>query len=90
MFLLLEKQVTDEKEFFFFQVENELICLAAFDRDFSLKFAVMSDSKFICGLLALEHKKRVAGLRKIGWQLKPRMPIKSKITSLVKNTLLSP
>lgn len=55
------------KRNFFFQVENELIYLAAFDRDFNFKFAVMSDSKFICGLLALEHKKRIAGLRKIGW-----------------------
>lgn len=78
------------KRNFFFQVENELIYLAAFDRDFNFKFAVMSDSKFICGLLALEHKKRIAGLRKIGWQLKPRMPIKSKITSLVRKTLFSP
>lgn len=68
-----------------FQVENVPIYLAVLDIDIcgvwhlasDLRFAVMLDGKFICGLLALIDKRSIAGLEERGKQLKPRMPIKS-------------
>lgn len=83
--------------FFFFQVGNVRTYLAVLDIDIcgvwhlalDLRFAVMLDGKFICGLLALKHKSSIAGLEKIGKQLKPRMPIKSKRTSLERNKFIS-
>lgn len=70
----------------FFHVENVYIYLAVADIDIcgvwhlapGLRFVVILDGKFICGLFASKHKSSFTGLEKMGKQLKLRMPRKSK------------
>ena len=83
--------------FFLFLVENVHVYLGVLDIDIcgvwhlaaNLRSVAVLDGKFICGFfLASKHKKSTAGLEKIGKQQKTRMPIKSKRTSLERNSFL--